>query len=1047
MAHKATDRRSKPRRIPRELVSEPLNRRIEEGVDVVSTAIRNMHTEQPLWPVLFSLRLIRDSLNLLRDHIEKAGDTEEAWKQSSIGLHYPVSWDAEKGRIQYDGWDTDGLKDEESIRRTIGSTVDQSLHVFLLQSLTRGTAIARFTPETIQEEKAKFEAALASGVEKATEGADFAGCWAIPLKDGMEWGPLFTPEMAEAAKDGLDLQSFLEPFVFFRPNPLSDEEIPDNAHTPQEVRESVRSLVASFLCSDVFDGRFSGTDPEGRPFSITMAPAVYHLVVDSERDTVRDEEGRLVESHAFYPFALDLKIEGEGAHPWKWPEEDRAHLWSKLVESIDCLAEDVREEQNKIRDGWGIGPKEPTGQTGALAQSVPEGVESHVPARDFPMAFMQIRVDAEVQRFVESLHTVRFPVRKWTTLPKWEDLVSEEIQRLKDEEGERAFEDLQKTTGDPDARKALLRTLYPVKRDSDGHALRDARGNPIKGKRVQLTAEGERRLKVNKGLGLGYRQHDKDGKEYLVRLFQVGSGYVEVGLSWLGIAGPWVEEWRKDLEEKAERLANPKGQLPLQFEDLPAERQAEANRILSRVRPLKHGHKIMEAAIAQVGVQGQNPIRFPAIALRVLLNLEKDPNWKAAVEGGLNALRAMDFRVDSFDCPSKVTGRGSFLGEWWYKGAGRGRGHGSGDYFLDVQPGFLGCLSAFESDRRKLRGRWTVHYDFGKKLTEGAKEKHGWNTKDKDGKVKTKRATKASWTHFDSGRPFYNAAEGLTPAQEKLHSFVEREITLEEDSAARGRANVRVAGSRRPRFYDRSFCPLLEAGRSYEGALGHFRTNPESGRTLGGSRTRASATGGRHTEGLIAVLGRSLTPGNAYAQRRTAARETLQDIKAVVVEYLGGTVAARLPDRWLTMEEAGGLRESELLHKVRWFFFLPEGWRAERRRKWEKKKNYAASRTQEEADKALEALRGQLDETTGTPLRERLRGHREAQGLSQGDVARLFGVSQKTISNWEKGAEPDENGTVRGKPIPQDKAPLLQRWIDTGEPPSEEAIQARRPAS
>jgi predicted ATPase/transcriptional regulator with XRE-family HTH domain len=80
------------------------------------------------------------------------------------------------------------------------------------------------------------------------------------------------------------------------------------------------------------------------------------------------------------------------------------------------------------------------------------------------------------------------------------------------------------------------------------------------------------------------------------------------------------------------------------------------------------------------------------------------------------------------------------------------------------------------------------------------------------------------------------------------------------------------------------------------------------------------------------------------------------------------------------------------------------------------------------------------------PLSARLRTTRRARGLSLAAVGALFGVSHVIVSRWEAGPEPDHTGMVRGRPIPVEVAPLLQRWIETGAAPAPEELAARTTA-
>jgi hypothetical protein len=571
---------------------------------------------------------------------------------------------------------------------------------------------------------------------------------------------------------------------------------------------------------------------------------------------------------------------------------------------------------------------------------------------------------------------------------------------------------------------------------------------------VELTAEAAKRLKVHAGLGTGYRQRDPEtGAEYLVRLFQLGSGFLEVGLSWYGLAGPWVEEWTRLRREEASGAVQGLGQ-GLLFEELGERQRERVGFLVRRFQGLEDGRKIMEMALGQVGRQARNPVRVPAVVFRELLGLQTDKDWRARIRAGLNALRFCSFRMGSFDT-EKLEGYGSFLSSWWYQGAGPGA-HGEGDYFLHVEPLFIGCLAVFESGRRRLSSRAElIQYDFGRKPTAEDKQRFGWG-RDERGRG----SASSTFAGFDAGRVFYNDKAGLSEAQKSLVAFLERELTLRKDAASRilgdhkarkaAQATPRAQDANEPRLYGRDFCPLLPEGKLFHAALGHFRKNPETGRSLYGTRTRSTATGGPHTDGLLSVLGYYLPPGRARAERGHLVRQALEDLQAVVVDYLGGVVAARGPGgRWLTLEEAAKLPEPDLGRKTKWFLFLPETWGEDRKRKWEEATGWKATEDPVEADRARAAL---LERTLDVPrgetglvlLRHRLRAARLDRNLRLEDVGKLFGVSKMAVSKWEVGTDTDEEGRVRGKPIPHELVQLVVRWIETGKPPTAEELSSRK---
>jgi hypothetical protein len=186
-------------------------------------------------------------------------------------------------------------------------------------------------------------------------------------------------------------------------------------------------------------------------------------------------------------------------------------------------------------------------------------------------------------------------------------------------------------------------------------------------------------------------------------------------------------------------------------------------------------------------------------------------------------------------------------------------------------------------------------------------------------------------------------------------------------------------------------------------------------------------------------------------------RRALEDLKAVVVDYLGGVVAARVRGKgWWRLEEAAALPERELLERVAFYCFLPETWREDRKRKWEARMEDRAHRlgtpawkVTEDPQEAARARPGLTVAGSGpglaaAPLYNRLRAARLERGLSLDQVGAFFGVSKMAVSKWEAGSEPDEEGRIRGMPIAADLQPLVLRWVETGEPPKPEELGARR---
>jgi hypothetical protein len=656
----------------------------------------------------------------------------------------------------------------------------------------------------------------------------------------------------------------------------------------------------------------------------------------------------------------------------------------------------------------------------------------------FGLSFGPTRAEAQAHYFVKNLHQLHLP-RRWQTIPRWDDLVAEEIQRLQEDFGEDAFR-------------------RDAARDEKLRRRTDRQGREV----VSLAPEAERGLRIRSGLGsAGFRAVDpKSGREYLVRLVQFGAGYLEVGLSWFGRAGPLVDEWREQRTKEAEQ-AQREALQGVPFENLADEERGRLDAMLARIRCWDYGRKILEAVLGQVGRQAQNPVVVPAEELRVLLGLRDDRNWKEKVDGALEGLRYLDSKLRAIDLDRVLYGYATALTSWTYIGRGPGGGHGEGEYFLEVGQQFLGCLRAFESGRRKLRGGLdAVTYDWSREVPADERAALGWTRKSREGGKEAER-----FHAFDAGRVFYHAAEGLTPEQDRLVDFLERELTLRQNAAAKDgagqpwtkRVRSDAEDANEPRLYDQTFCPLLPEGLRFHGALGHFTKNAECGRTLGGTARREGPFGGAHYRGLLAEMGYLLEPGGATEHRRQAVEDALQDLRAVVVDYLHGLVVARGPSgQWLTAEEAQGLPWDALVNKTRWLLFLPETWREDRRRRWQEKTGFLPTEDEAEARRVREARRAGEDEAVpaqvgpgvgleGSPLYVRLHVAMKGRGLTQGAVAQLFGVSQPAVSLWFKGTEPDpETGAVKGKPIPVELRPLLERWVTTGEPPTADELAARR---
>lgn len=979
-------------------------------------ALDSYEQEHPYWWDETLLELLYEGLCNLRDSLNDP-TSEVTWDEPFVELQYPLEWNfdgPEAGRPQFLAVTADEIEaaqhDPEARRelaQRMGRAAAEVPRVRLLRDLTndcgryvRGETWYPLLPAGPGEDKdLRSKVAGLPQEEQERELARLLRPFRIgPVK---WWDRPTLEELQETLREaGADPDAT---------DVLTEEDMDElEGHLRDDAQE------AADHPGFPFDG-----ERDGQTFTTTVVAAFHPFVVDE------------ADHRAYYPVVVGLAFEGEDVDPLSWSGEER----EAFLESLDNTFEGLLDPE-VCPEPWKEGDfTPPTGTVVGKAPPnklpkrhlAPERVGPPPPERrPVGVSFGITRADARALEFTSGLHQLRLP-KRWSNVPQWGDLVNHEVQRLRD-----------------DGRDDLL--LH--RQDRDGRVV------------PRLNAEAERELRVRSGLGsAGFREVDKDGREYLVRLVQAGGGYVEVGLSWWGLAGPLVEGWLSEAKRDVERVRQEATQLIL-FEDLERDRQVHLDAMLARVRAWDYGRLILEALLGQVGRQAQNPVEVPAEALRLLLQLEDDSHWKDKVEGALQGLRHLESRLRSHDLDVNLYGYGTALASWEYLGRGSGS-HGEGVYYLELGRQFLGCLQVFEAGRRKLRGKVeAVTFDWTRTLPTDERGKHGWTRKSRA------EGRDADRFHvFDAGTVFYNAAEELTPEQDNLVRFLERELTVRRDTAAKApdsrqpwtrKVGKDAEDAHEPRRYDRTFCPLLPEDQCFHAALGHFTKNAEAGRTLGGTPRRAGKTGGAHHGGLLHELGYLLEPGGATEQRRRVVEAALVDLRTVVVDYLGGMVTARALDgAWLTAEEAQGLPWEALVYRTRWFLFLPETWREDRKQRWEERTGYRATEDEAEARAIREARwAGEEDLPSpvggrvgpeGLPLYQRLHMAMRERDLTLQAVGDLFGVSKQAVSLWSKGTEPNpETGAVSGKPIPAELRPLVERWVTTGEPPTPDELAARR---
>lgn len=964
----------------------------ETFVGRLQEAAETLFREDPHLFVRILAGLVKGGLESLRYYIENPGDPDVSWANPFTELHYPVEWDWQRGGLIYLHSEdipphaTDAIaealrKGEDPLKAAKDAA--EELGVILLGSLVSEAMVLH---------------ALTNHVAVHVRGAEEVGCFLAP----------------------------------------EDKARLDNLPTPEERASFVAQLRQPFAIggAETHPSLSFRGEVNGAPFSGSVVFVVDPLVVDEDA------------KRAFFPITVGLVLspgdtgrnvqaldpeggqlgapERDDVDPSTWAEDDRAGFWARLIEDLPkAFTADLVASQGASPTPERTAPPPsaaPAVTATALAVVTP-------PLKRPPtvgLAFGRTLASVQALRITRDAYKVRLP-KRWSALPRWEALMRDQVKKYLEEEGARAFEDLRKTTGDPKERGPLLRRVTRAGGKEE----------------VVLTAEAQDRLRRRAGLGKGYLDIDRTGQERLYKLFTDGrGGLIEVGLSWQGLAGPLVEEWRASFKRQADELARDlKRDAPL-FVELDEDRRRRLDRALSQMSLWEDGRRVMEVILGQVGKQRRNPVEIPAEAFRVLLwpkrakSRDWPQNWKQRVDGALSALNALTFSMKTYHM-EQVKAYGSMVGQWLYKGRGHGD-HGDGVYIIDVSSGFIGCLQVFQSGKQRLRsGMETLSFHFSKDLTQEERKAFGWG--------KGQRATD-TFVSIDAGRAFYNAAADLTPTQENLLHFIETHITLRGNTARPGHKEAQVqrnaADAKEPRIYTSAFCPLLPEGKPFLGALGNFARNPEAGFTLGGSESRAA----RHHGGLLYHMGYNLPPGAARAKRAAVVKKALEDIRDIVVTHLEGQVVGHDGVNWIAFDRFWDLDEQTLTRRLRLFIFLPETWEEKRKTRWEETTGRRVTEDPEEAERetwegetSREDFGGEVvseeNGFRGWPLPRRLEAMKKRRGVRNKALAGLFGVSPMTVSYWLAGT----------KKIPSYMVPLVVRWIETGEPPSSEELTALMP--
>lgn len=341
-------------------------------------------------------------------------------------------------------------------------------------------------------------------------------------------------------------------------------------------------------------------------------------------------------------------------------------------------------------------------------------------------------------------------------------------------------------------------------------------------------------LKIRHGMGLGYllRLEGLEG-EFRVRVVPTATGLAELGVTTPSSYTPMI--WRR-------------------------------------------AYQLSHALVLQGVVQGTASVSLSAEAVRDLLGLQGNRNWKRAV------LEVVDFLFRSKFLVQPLTGSGrtigvvlSSLGE--YQGAGPGN-HSQGQFVFHLAPQLFSVLVPQAGDRT----------------------------------VVDAAGARRSYTRMDAGLPWY--VWDLSDRQRMLAVFLHKQLS--RIPGARTKRGTPL-GTSKLRCFTQADCPLLPADANVVGALGGFK------RVLGW----------KLDSHLFAVLGYRLTDAVPDARLRELTFQALDDFESLVVVRLGGYAFARRGREWLALRDARSLPPEIIRSGLAWYFFLPLDWQDRMQRQWE----------------------------------------------------------------------------------------------------------------
>jgi DNA-binding XRE family transcriptional regulator len=606
----------------------------------------------------------------------------------------------------------------------------------------------------------------------------------------------------------------------------------------------------------------------------------------------------------------------------------------------------------------------------------------------------ETRLDATTAQLISQLSRLRWP-RQWSSIRRFDALAQAEVERLQRIHG----------TGDSPLLTRKMRGQTEVV------------GLSSKAEEALITREGER----------GFRRVIKGEsgleREYFVKRLATADGYIETRLSWLGAAWPLFEEATAKIESGFQAFqARQQGLQRSLFEELDEEQRQRADGQLRLMESVRHGRLVLDYLVRLFGRDGVNPVRVAAWDLKALLSCENDPHGMRKVRGCLEALTEIRFEMHLKGAGQRARTFGLLLSEIQYVGGGIGD-HSDGHFFIYLAPSAIGCLAVFGLEKEKPA---LVPRTIAPAALESHNHEFDWKKSLSPAELER---LKSGFTRSNMAlAPHYDRAHGLTPTQAALLRWIEKQLTQERDPS-RFKTTPVTPGDRTPRLYSHLFCPVLPQGRTFLGALGHFRDKPERGRKLAS---------------LAKEIGMPWPLPRAKVAHHAAVNSLLKDLYMVVEDVLGGLVTAFVPTaapvrpkrgqdqgEWLVRSQIAARSPEDVAPQAHFLLFISPDYMS---RLIEKLEYYYQQRFENGDSPYLikvkrpgESASEYVDEDM--PLHERLKMARKERGLTQAALGLELGVSQSMVNHWERGLSLSADGKLRGKAISPEAADKIEAWL------------------